>query len=371
MPDRGHRLLEHSFGFADCRAAPRRSRGHAAQAGTTSGSPSKAGCRPRLARLPFANRVRLAKPDISIDYYDFRAHHWMMREVIVRCKCGHGCGLSWIQSRCNRTQKWAPNCPFRVLETNRRKRDQERIRAEERLKNGLPEAKPVKHRDKRKGCCQQCGGLPWRRPKDGICRSPLGCGGRYSEEPKPTQLERSSSSLAFGVFLLFLCFDGWGCSAAGNGEVSRWCQTHRCNYGELSFDPDSELSASVGIAVDSLNMASGLEIVVDHELGIPIHLVPETSGGSVAHCAQTVVTHAGNDILSIEIQISANPPDGCSPQWAIIRHEIGCHALNPFSLGDVDSEGHTKTGMCSPHLDSRVVTVDAPSLAAMCAGAGC
>jgi len=162
------------------------------------------------------------------------------------------------------------------------------------------------------------------------------------------------------------------CAAdTGKNDVDGWCRAHRCEYADLAFDPEPELLTATESVLSGLNAVSGLGLAIDHGYGIPIRRVPEThAADGTLNCGSTIVTReVGGDILSIEIEISMNPPKGCMVEWMTIRHEIACHAINPLAWGDVDQEGHTATGMCSSVGDASTI-IDKPSLDAMCSGFG-
>jgi hypothetical protein len=159
-----------------------------------------------------------------------------------------------------------------------------------------------------------------------------------------------------------------GCS----GQVDltdEWCAAHRCDFQLMKFDPEPGLTGATDAAVSSLNEASGLRIARDPARGMPIVLQPRVFGDSVELCGYTTIARQDGEVLSIEIEISASPPAGCVPQWEIIRHEIACHALNPWHLGPVDEFGHTDSGVCAQR-PTKEDGMDDISLAALCAGVG-
>ena len=179
----------------------------------------------------------------------------------------------------------------------------------------------------------------------------------------------------FVVFLLLLCVDGWGCGVAQSGSEN-WCEGHRCNYVDLAFDPGPELLDETQAAMKNINNATELGLDLDGQ-GIVVRAVPRAYGADgdwVCGITEIARDKDSSETLSIEIQIGLDNPDGCMPVWAIIRHEIACHALGEGGLAHPSTldGGHARDGVCSP-TGNDLTGLDDAALDILCAGApgGC
>lgn len=157
---------------------------------------------------------------------------------------------------------------------------------------------------------------------------------------------------------LVLC----GCSAQmpGYNMFANWCLDHTCDYADGTFTPDLGHEAEVAVAAGNLNSQTDLDLVVLPG-GIPVHFVAavfDQDGESV--CGITLVGKLDDEVMSIDISIATEHLDGCLPAWAIVRHEIACHALHPLAT-------HTLTGMCSP-TSMGELTIDDVSMEAITQG---
>lgn len=171
-------------------------------------------------------------------------------------------------------------------------------------------------------------------------------------------------AVVFAAFVLLLCFNGWGCSSAMT-HVDEWCAEHACDTEPLAFTTDGAHTELLTHVLDNINAASGLSLHVS-DRGAPVAFAPVAlSKEGEPVCGTTHVAWAAGETLSVELVIATEWVPGCVPQWAVLRHEIACHALR----NEQDAE-HTESGICSSESVAGPA-FDQLSLDAMCSAMGC
>lgn len=155
------------------------------------------------------------------------------------------------------------------------------------------------------------------------------------------------------VAWVFLALGLVGCGGP-DGEEDPWCETHRCEWVDLAFDPDPELEEATARAAARLDAATGDGFVID-AYGIPVKLMPQTwdGDGNEACGHAQLVYQAGRvgALLSIEIHVASAPSFGldlCMSAESTIVHE----AIHAFSL----RSQHVPVGLFSPRgsLDEKL-----------------
>lgn len=168
-------------------------------------------------------------------------------------------------------------------------------------------------------------------------------------------MARTELGFAFSIAL-------WsaGCGSPMS-RLDEWCADHVCDADPMAFTTDDAHVDVLSVALDNINAASGLELRVD-SAGSPVRFMPVVMGEDAKPiCGATLVMMRGRVVGSVDVDVSTEV-DGCTPQWATIRHEIMCHALSQGS--------HTETGVCSVN-GAAYQRIDDLSLDAMCLAQGC
>lgn len=146
------------------------------------------------------------------------------------------------------------------------------------------------------------------------------------------------------LFVLLLSFNGWGCSAPT--EPAAFAS------GPILFTPDLDLQEVTLLWAGRWSAATGLDLQVVEEGGIPIVGVDEVvnpqTGELVCGATHMIVEgrrHVGTGLVQVDTTPAA-PVAGC-PGWGyILGHEMG-HAIG--------ARGHCDTGIMSPSLGDGVV----------------
>jgi hypothetical protein len=163
----------------------------------------------------------------------------------------------------------------------------------------------------------------------------------------------------FVLFLLVLCIDNWGCSAgvATYNVAGNWCLDHTCDYAALTFIADAGHEGALESAIDNLNQRADLGLFIG-AYGVPVHFVPTVvDQNGESKCGITQIGWVHGQVISLDIYIATEHLDGCVPQWAVVRHEIACHALHP-------SAEHTESGVCSAYSTGGI-DIDGMSMTAI------
>lgn len=159
---------------------------------------------------------------------------------------------------------------------------------------------------------------------------------------------------------VFLTLSMIACSGAypGPNMHGQWCATHTCDFAPGTFTADPNSEATVESAINNLNQRAGLALYAG-PFGVPVHFQPEVIVDGESLCGVTQVGKFADEVISLDIYIATEHLDGCVPQWAVVRHEIACHALHPLAE-------HTASGMCSS-TSQGTAAIDDVSMAAITA----
>jgi hypothetical protein len=121
-----------------------------------------------------------------------------------------------------------------------------------------------------------------------------------------------------------------------------WCSEHSCGADPLAYTTDDEHVELLAHVLDNINAASGLALRIDAD-GSPVAFEPVVLGREGQPvCGVTKVAMWAGEAVSVDVEIATVHIPGCTPQWAVLRHEILCHALR--RVGD---NAHTESGVCS------------------------
>jgi hypothetical protein len=147
-------------------------------------------------------------------------------------------------------------------------------------------------------------------------------------------------------FLLLLCVNNWGCSSVPSGDLTldAHCAEHTCDFDPLSFDPEPEALRITEIALDNINERTGAGLTIsDDGMKVAVQsVVIGNAGAPVCGVTFTALDVDSGERVSVDIFIATEHVDGCTPQWAVLRHEMACHAMAPGAE-------HTANGVCSPY----------------------
>lgn len=160
--------------------------------------------------------------------------------------------------------------------------------------------------------------------------------------------------ITFACVFLMLSMIGCSGSYPDTNMHGQWCLNHTCDYAPGTFTVDAGDEGIVQSAVNNLNQRAGLGLLVE-PFGIPVHFQPEVIAGGESLCGVTTVGMIDGEVISLDIFIATEHLEGCVPQWAVVRHEIACHALHPTAP-------HTASGVCSP-TSQGTAAIDDVSLA--------
>lgn len=162
------------------------------------------------------------------------------------------------------------------------------------------------------------------------------------------------------LFAWFFILAGLVGCGGPDGEDDPWCETHRCEWVDLAFDPDPGIEDAAASAAVRLDAATGDGFALD-AYGVPVRLVPQTwDADGNETCAHTEKVSRGTELLSLEIHVATDPSFGletCMSPAAVIMHE----AIHAFSL----RSQHVAEGLFAAHgsLDEKL---NGPSLDELC-----
>lgn len=153
-----------------------------------------------------------------------------------------------------------------------------------------------------------------------------------------------------------------GCSSA-EVQTDEWCETHRCEVAETTFDPEPGLLVYTEAMIARISRATGRTDLAIAAGGIPVRAIEEMADvDGVPQCGKTPWSHRGDGPSWIQyIAVDPTPNPRCIPIGDTLVHEA-IHALSP----GVDHRG---LGVFNANASSG--TLDADALGALCDGFDC